>query len=67
MLALILARRVSKGITKKNLVPLLERPLVTHNAEHAKRPKKITRVLENCATAGAMKRRTRWKALEAIF
>jgi CMP-N-acetylneuraminic acid synthetase len=45
VLAVIPARGGSKGIKRKNLVPILGRPLVAHSIEHALASKVITRII----------------------
>lgn len=45
MLAIIPARGGSKGIKRKNLVPLLGKPLVVHSIEHAQASRCITRII----------------------
>jgi CMP-N,N'-diacetyllegionaminic acid synthase len=45
VLAVIPARGGSKGIKRKNLVPILGRPLVVHSIEHALASKCVTRTI----------------------
>ena len=45
ILALIPARGGSKGIKRKNLVPVRGKPLIAHSIEHARASGRITRVL----------------------
>lgn len=51
ILALILARGGSKGIPKKNLYPLLGKPLIAWSIESALASKKITRVIVSTDSA----------------
>jgi CMP-N,N'-diacetyllegionaminic acid synthase len=45
VLAIIPARGGSKGIKRKNLVPLAGKPLIVHSIEHALAAKRVTRVI----------------------
>jgi CMP-N,N'-diacetyllegionaminic acid synthase len=45
VLAIIPARGGSKGIKRKNLVPLAGKPLLVHSIEHALAAKRVTRVI----------------------
>jgi N-acylneuraminate cytidylyltransferase len=45
VLAVILARGGSKGIKRKNLVPILGKPLVAHSIEHARASRCINRII----------------------
>jgi len=45
ILALILARGGSKGIPRKNLLPLRGKPMIAYSIEHARASKHITRVI----------------------
>jgi len=45
ILAIIPARGGSKGIKRKNLVPILGKPLVVHSIEHARASRCITRTI----------------------
>jgi CMP-N,N'-diacetyllegionaminic acid synthase len=45
VLAIIPARGGSKGIKRKNLVPLAGKPLLVHSIEHARASQSVTRVL----------------------
>jgi CMP-N,N'-diacetyllegionaminic acid synthase len=45
VLAIIPARGGSQGIKRKNLVPLLGKPLIVHSIEHARAAERVTRVV----------------------
>jgi CMP-N,N'-diacetyllegionaminic acid synthase len=45
VLAIIPARGGSKGIKRKNLVPLVGKPLIVHSIEHALAAERVTRVI----------------------
>lgn len=45
VLAVIPARGGSKGIPRKNLVPLMGKPLVVHSIDHARASARVTRVV----------------------